>query len=48
MIKKIGAKIAAPPMPDSMAEVATRMATGNMNQYKVQSNAAKSIESPRV
>ena len=31
MIKKIGAKIAAP-MPDSMAEVAT--STGNMNQYR--------------
>ena len=30
---KIGAKKVAPPTPEAMAVVATRMATGNMNQY---------------
>ena len=30
---------AAPPMPDSIAVVATPIATGNMNQYLVQSRA---------
>ena len=32
MMKKIGANIAAPPMPLSMAVVAIIMPTGNMNQ----------------
>ena len=32
MIKKIGMKNAAPPMPLNMAVVAMQMETGNMNQ----------------
>ncbi len=31
-IMKIGANIAAPPIPDSMAVVATHIEIGNMNQ----------------
>ena len=32
MIRKIGMKSAAPPIPLNMAVVATRIETGNMNQ----------------
>ena len=45
MIIKIGANMAAPPMPLSMPVVATHKATGNMNQYNVQSNIEISISS---
>ena len=37
IITKIGINSAAPPMPLSIAEVATHMAIGNINQYCVQS-----------
>ena len=34
---KIGVNNAAPPMPLSIAQVATMIDTGNMNQYSVKS-----------
>jgi hypothetical protein len=37
MITKIGIKSAAPPIPLSIAVVATPIETGNINQYWVQS-----------
>ncbi len=41
MMRKIGANSAAPPIPLSIAVVATHIETGNMNQYRVQSRSAR-------